>query len=324
MRAQANLSRHAADGVAGGATDRQPPVTPARRLDIFYGLPVSGEADMGFRTARFVFAGAISFAAVTGFAGQAVALEQWQTCMGGRGIDLDVQIGACTAEIQSGRLQGEGLAAGFVNRGNGYSNKGQYDRAIQDYDRAINIYPNHASAFFNRGNAYDRKGQGDRAFQDYDQAIRLNPNDTFAFVNRGAAYADKGQYDRAVQDFHQAIKLKPTSWGMWSRLCEFRASKGYHLEQAIKDCDEVLRLRPNEPFALQSRALVYLKLNELDNAFNGYDNVLKLYPQAYKSLYGRGLVKLKKGDSAGGEADIAAAKAINADVVKTFEDYGLK
>ena len=59
--------------------------------------------------------------------------------------------------------------------------------------------------------AYADKGQLDRAIQDYDQAIRLNPNDADAFTNRGVDYADKGQYDRAVQDYNQAIRLDPNS-----------------------------------------------------------------------------------------------------------------
>jgi hypothetical protein len=36
------------------------------------------------------------------------------------------------------------------------------------------------------------------------------------------------------------------------------------------------------------------------------------------------MAKLKKGDKAGGEADVAAAKAIRADVAEQFARYGIK
>ena len=49
-----------------------------------------------------------------------------------------------------------------------------------------------------------------------------------------------------------------------------------------------------------------------------YDEALKLGPKRAYSLYGRGLAKLNKGDAAGGEADIAAAKAIQADIAEEF------
>jgi hypothetical protein len=46
-----------------------------------------------------------------------------------------------------------------------------------------------------------------------------------------------------------------------------------------------------------------------DEAIADYDAALKLNPKMAASLYGRGLAKQKNGDQAGGDADIAAAKA---------------
>ena len=100
-------------------------------------------------------------------------------------------------------------AKDFYNRGNAYSAKGQYDRAIQEFDQAISLNPKSADAFYDRGNAYSAKGQYDRAIQDYDQAISLYPIHGSAFINRGDAYYAKGQYDRAIQDYDHAISLNP-------------------------------------------------------------------------------------------------------------------
>ena len=46
-------------------------------------------------------------------------------------------------------------------------------------------------------------------------------------------------------------------------------------------------------------------------------------PKDADSLYGRGLAKLKSGDKAGGEADIAAAKAIKPDIADVYAGYGV-
>jgi tetratricopeptide (TPR) repeat protein len=64
-------------------------------------------------------------------------------------------------------------------------------------------------------------------------------------------------------------------------------------------------------------------LSRLDDAVADYDEALKLNPKQAASLYGRGLAKFKKGDAGGSEADIAAAKAIQADVVEEFARYGV-
>jgi hypothetical protein len=51
---------------------------------------------------------------------------------------------------------------------------------------------------------------------------------------------------------------------------------------------------------------------------------LRLNPKHASALYGRGKAKVRNGDTAGGNADIEAAKAINRDIVREFEDYGIK
>ena len=104
----------------------------------------------------------------------------------------DQRLPYCCAAIESGKLSTSNLAITFSNRGLLYQDKGNYDRAIQDFDQAIRLNPSGATAFFNRGNAYRLKENYYRAIQDYDQAIRLNPRYADAFINRGLAYHGKG------------------------------------------------------------------------------------------------------------------------------------
>ena len=88
--------------------------------------------------------------------------------------------------------------------------------------------------------------------------------------------------------------------------------------------NESLRLRPDDANTIDSRALVYLKLGDLDKALADYEAALKLNPKLAGSLYGRGVVKQKKGDTAGAEADMTAAKAIRANVAEQWAKYGVK
>ena len=53
----------------------------------------------------------------------------------------DLQIGGCTASIQSGRWSGKALAWVYVSRGHAYDDKKNYDRAIADYNQAIQLDP---------------------------------------------------------------------------------------------------------------------------------------------------------------------------------------
>ena len=62
--------------------------------------------------------------------------------------------------------------------------------AIDDYDEAIRLDPQFASAYYNRGLAYQRLGQSERAIKDFNEAIRLNPQYAAAYNNRAN---DKGE-----------------------------------------------------------------------------------------------------------------------------------
>ena len=45
-----------------------------------------------------------------------------------------------------------------------------------------------------------KRGQYDNAIEDFNKAIALDPNYVSAYINRGAAYGKKGQYDNAIED----------------------------------------------------------------------------------------------------------------------------
>jgi tetratricopeptide (TPR) repeat protein len=172
------------------------------------------------------------------------------------GIDCDkgsgdTQIRGCSRIIKSGRLYGkpisrERLASAYNNRGTAFEKKGQYDRAIANFDTAISLNPKHTNAYFNRGNAYEEKGQYDRAIANYDTAISLNPKDADAYFNRGNAYADKGQITRAIADYTQAILLNPKHTDAYYNRGVTYGMKGDY-DRAIADFRKILELRPGDP-----------------------------------------------------------------------------
>ncbi len=236
-------------------------------------------------------------------------------------VPSDTAIAGCNNVIQDTTTN---LATAFYFRGEAHALKRDYDRAIADYTQAIALSPNDADFLTGRAAAYEAKKDLDRAMADYNQAIKVNPKAVHVFNSRGAAFQRKGDYARASADYGEVTRLQPTNADAWGARCWVRAIDGRELRQALSDCDQALKIKPDSVDVLDTRGVVYLKLNQNDAALKDFDAALKLEPKLASSLYGRGIVRLRKGDRTGGTADITAAKSIKAGIAEELGRYGVR
>ncbi|MEE8329020.1 MAG: tetratricopeptide repeat protein [Thermodesulfovibrionia bacterium] len=142
-------------------------------------------------------------------------------------------------------------------KGTSYTKKGQYDKAINDYNKAIEINPKFAVAYINRGLAYRRKGQYNQAISDFNKAIEINPKFALAYTNRGLAYINKAQYDRAISDFNKAIEINPKFALAYTNRGLVYRKKGQY-DQAISDYNKAIKINPKFALAYDNRGFVYL------------------------------------------------------------------
>jgi lipoprotein NlpI len=135
----------------------------------------------------------------------------WQWCANeDNKVSPDLAINGCTAIIQSGKESRKNLAIAFYDRGVAFESKKDHDRAIADYNQALELNSGYAIAYVARGNAWSNKGDLDRALADYDKAIRLDPKAEAPYNNRARVWRGKGNLDKAIADLTVAIRLDPT------------------------------------------------------------------------------------------------------------------
>jgi len=82
-----------------------------------------------------------------------------------------------------------------------------HDLRIRSCSAIIERNPKDVVAYYNRGEAHELKGEVDRAISDYTKAIVSDPNYAPAYNGRGRAYVSKGDYVRAVDDVTRAGEL---------------------------------------------------------------------------------------------------------------------
>jgi tetratricopeptide (TPR) repeat protein len=171
-------------------------------------------------------------------------------------------------------------ALAFAKSGDAHAKNGDMDRAIADYDQAIQLNPNCVDAYFNRGSAYREKGDLDRAIADFNQVIlRQNPEDASAYYWRGKMNAAKKDYDHAIYDFSQMLRLKSDN----ARLYIERADAYWEkkdINQAMADYKTAFRLAPDDSFisgALDKALKVQLariKLDGISKCYNGDSDLI--------------------------------------------------
>jgi hypothetical protein len=184
-------------------------------------------------------------------------------------------------------------ATDYFNSGAAKQAKFDFNGAIADYSKAIELKPDYFEAFNRRGQAKLSKGDVDGAIADYTKAIELKPDDARAYSLRGMAKSSRKDMDGAIADYTKAIELKPNALL-------------YDLRAFAKDFEQ-----------------------DFDGAIADWTKVIELKPDDAVAYSDRGIAKQVKGDLDGGMADLTKASeldpsislAFSLNVVKKTKDY---
>jgi len=165
----------------------------------------------------------------------------------------------------------------YYNRGLLEANKRDFDRAIADFNRAIQLRPKFARAFNDRGSIKVAMREIDGATADFSRAIQLSPQFVQAYMNLGSVMAYRGDLDEAIANFNQAVQLDPDSVEAFENLGSAKATKG-DLEGAIADYDQAIQLDPQNFEAFEKRALTRQLKGDFERALSDLIHCDELAP----------------------------------------------
>ena len=197
-----------------------------------------------------------------------------------------------------------------------------YDGRIADADKALQLEPDMPDAVNLKANMLMHKGDWAAAAELYSKMLVKQPNDPGYLNARGIAWWRAGRHDEAERDFTAAHEQAKDAMQL-NNICYEKAIAGVDLERALQECDESLRLAPDSPPTLDSRATVYLQMGRYKEAAADYDRALAAVPTMAPSLLGRAIAKLHLGDAAGAHADAAAARKASSTIVESMRTRGV-
>jgi len=86
---------------------------------------------------------------------------------------------------------------------------GDYQRALEKYDEALNEAPDHIFALRGRARSLMQLGRLEKALATFDAAIALAPDFGATYAIRGILYDRMGRYENAIEDYTRALQLEP-------------------------------------------------------------------------------------------------------------------
>ena len=197
----------------------------------------------------------------------------------------------------------------YSNRGIAYKAVNNLPRAVESYDRAIELDPKCVQAYSNRGNALQKAYEleaGDsgskrarsirtrlalsysshgevlsgqnllaEALASYDKAISLQPNFSCAWSNRGVVLMDLGRLEEALQSFETALSHDSQNIEAWSnRGLALNAMRRY--AQALESFEMATQLNPRYVEAWSNRGIALHFLNRMEEALASFDRAIDL------------------------------------------------
>lgn len=184
-----------------------------------------------------------------------------------------------------------------------------WDGAIADFNRAIQLDPKLASAYDNRGFAKAAKRDWDGAIADYDRAIGLDPKLAHAYLDRAFARKAKGDSQGANADYKRTAELDSIFAHAGETPAQYYNNSGCAKDAlsdwdgAIVDCNRAIELDPHLATAYDYRGFAKAAKHDWDGAISDYNRAIGLDQKLPHAYANRGFAKAIKLDWDGAIAD---------------------
>jgi tetratricopeptide (TPR) repeat protein len=187
----------------------------------------------------------------------------------------------------------DGLGDLLKSRGRPEEAETVYRQAIRIWGKVIDLHPDRYEAWAERANIYLRLKQWEEAIADFSRAVELAPKSeaSGSYEGRGTAYYWLKQPDKALADFTKALELNPSWWGAWAwRGLLHREMKEW--DKAVADCSKAVELNPQHWMSWRDRGFAYLNLEQWDKAAADFSKMMELHPddceEIINALKGKG------------------------------------
>lgn len=173
----------------------------------------------------------------------------------------------------------------FISRGSAKLGVDDLAGAKEDYEAALKIDRRLADSYVGLSNIALIQGDFGKAFEHADRAVELQPKNAMALNARGWVLFKQGKPEEAIYDLNRAIRYAPRLSIAYGNRGVCHVSQN-NFDQAIADHTRHLKLQPSSPFALSNRAVAWLGKGDFAKAKQDYQAAEKISPNLDEALNG--------------------------------------
>ena len=232
--------------------------------------------------------------------------DLWAAC---KGNDFDLVVELCTKLIDSGSLNPVDKASALGSRGWGFKGRGEYDKALADWQACATETPQDAYCPAGFADLAFAQANYDEAIKQADIAIDMSPKYTWPIAIKGASLRMKGLYDPSIEALDQAIKIDPRyTYALYQRGLSYSNKEDY--KKAISDYSKALLIDKTYNDVRSSRAYSYFASGNIEKATADIDKVIQNNPSDHYSWALRGYMTVLQESADAGKSAADFDKAI--------------
>jgi len=145
-------------------------------------------------------------------------------------------------------LKPERSVQGFMAQGIHYYKKGMYDKAIFEFQQAIEKDFDNPDFYYSLGLAYEKKKELDKAIEYYQKALKIDSEYVLGYIGLARVYYQKGMVDKTITMCQEVLKIDPKNIEIQTSLASIYYNKGI-LNEAHIEFQKVLELDPENDYA---------------------------------------------------------------------------
>ena len=162
-------------------------------------------------------------------------------------------------------------------------NQREISKAIQAYQKVIQMDPSYIEAYNNLGIIYQEMGDFENALKSYQKSVEINPRYEKAYNNLGILFFLKDRYEEALEAFQKALATNPDNIESYIN-CGILFKKKGQWDKAIESYQKALSINPLHGETHYNIALLYEQLENVDLAIDHYQTFIQLSPRTHPEL----------------------------------------